>query len=100
MQVSFRQSGGATGFLRGVDLDTSVLESAVADRLERLVVASGIHGQIERFSPKERDLRQYEIVIRNEGRVASLSCDDRTVPKNARPLLRFLDAHAGPLRRP
>ena len=97
MQVSFRQSGGASGFVRGVDLDTARLDPATAGRLEKLVQTSGIEGDIERFSEAARDLRQYEIIIRKEGRVASLVCDDDTLPKSARPLIRFLDAKAGPI---
>ena len=97
MQVSFRQSGGATGFVRGVDLDTARLDPATAGRLEELVRTSGIRGQTERVSDRARDLRQYEIVIRGEAGLASLVCDDATLPKKVRPLIRFLDAHAGPL---
>jgi len=97
MQVSFRQSGGATGFVRGVDLDTECLDATTAGRLEQLVKTSGIAGETERVSEPARDLRQYEVVIREGGQVASLLCDDATLPKKARPLIRFLDAHAGPL---
>ena len=97
MQVTFRQSGGTSGFVRGVDLDTARLDPATRGRLEELVRRSGIEGEIARVSERARDLRQYEIVIRAEGGVASLVCDDATVPKSARPLIRFLDAHAGPL---
>jgi emfourin len=97
MQVTFRQSGGASGFVRGVDLDTARLDPKTAGRLEHLVKTSGIEGETERVSESARDLRQYEVVIRVGGHVASLLCDDATLPKQARPLIRFLDAHAGPL---
>ena len=97
MQVSFRQSGGVPGIVRGVDLDTSRLAAPVAERLEQLVAASGIRGQSERVSRVARDLRQYEIVIRRESDVASLVCDDVSVPRKVRPLLRFLDEQSGPL---
>ena len=97
MQVSYRLSGGASGFVRGVDLDTARLDPRTAGRLERLVETSGIEGETERFSDRARDLRQYEVVIRKGGSIASLTCDDATLPKTARPLIKFLDAHAGPL---
>jgi emfourin len=97
MHVSFRQSGGVPGFVKGVDLDTGTLDRTVARRLEQLVAESGIEGQETRCSKASRDLRQYEIVIRSEGVVASLTCDDGTVPKEARPLLRFLTERAGPV---
>ena len=97
MQVSYRQSGGVPGIVRGVDLDTSRLEEPVAERLEQLVAASEIHGMTERMSRVARDLRQYEIVIRRETEVASLLCDDANVPRKVRPLLRFLDEQSEPL---
>ena len=97
MHVRFRQSGGVQGFVRGVDLDTEALDAALVNRLQTLVAASGIHGQETTYSSVERDLRQYEIVIRNEGVVASLACDDETVPAKARPLIRFLIERAGPV---
>ena len=97
MQVTFRQSGGATGFVRGVDMDTAQLDPAMRGRLEHLVASSGIEGEIAQFSEPARDLRQYEIVIKSGESVASLACDDATLPKRVRPLIRFLDEHAGPM---
>ena len=97
MQVSFRQSGGVQGLVRGVDLDTGALDEALASRLEQLVAESGIAGRQKEYSKVERDLRQYEIVIRNEGTVAILACDDETAPLNARPLIRFLTERSGPV---
>ena len=97
MQVTFRESGGASGFVRGVDMDTARLDPVMAGRLEKLVQTSGIEGEIERFSETARDLRQYEIVIRKEGRVVSLVCDDATLPKSARPLIRFLIERSEPV---
>ena len=98
MQVTFRQSGGTSGFVRGVDMDTARLDPATAGRLEELVRTSGIEGETARVSDRGRDFRQYEIVIHGDGQKASLVCDDATLPKKARPLIRFLDAHAGPIR--
>ena len=97
MQVTFRQSGGAGGFVRGVDMDTARLDADTRGRLEHLVKTSGIEGEVARFSETARDLRQYEIVIKSEERVASLACDDATLPKRARPLIRFLNEHAEPM---
>ena len=83
--------------MRGVDLDTARLDPDTRGRLEHLVATSGIEGETSRFSDVSRDLRQYEIVIKSDDRVLSLACDDKTLPKRVRPLIRFLDEHAEPM---
>jgi hypothetical protein len=97
MQVSFRVSGGVHGLVQGVDLDTDGLDAAVASRLETLIAESGIRGRRESFLKAARDMRQYELVITDRGKVISLACDDRSVPAKARPLIRFLTERSEPM---
>ena len=42
MKISFVQSGGFSGLLRGCELDTAVLAADTAQELEYLTEASGI----------------------------------------------------------
>ena len=97
MQVSFRVSGGVHGLVEGVDLDTEGLDATDASRLEALIAASGLRGRREAFLNAARDMRQYEVVITDRGKVISLACDDRSVPAKARPLIRFLTERSEPM---
>ena len=97
MKLSFRQSGGFAGLLKGIDLDTGALEESEARELEALARASGIEGAQAFTTEGARDLHRYEITIEHDDGVASLSCDDGSVPAAAGPLLRYLRNRARPM---
>ena len=94
MQITFLQSGGFAGTIRGVRLDAAALPAGDRAELERLVAACGLDGSCERFSAGGRDRRQYDLAIERDGRVDRLTCDDGCLPEAARPLLSFLAARA------
>jgi hypothetical protein len=97
MKVSFRQSGGFAGLIRGIDLDTSKMDADQAAELEGLVTASGIVGNSKARTHAGRDLLQYEITIVQGKKVSKLSCDDHTIPEAAQPLLTYLRPQARPM---
>jgi hypothetical protein len=96
MKITFLQSGGFAGMLKGCTIDAADLAPGERLELESLVVASGLSESLERFSSTGRDLRQYEIVIERDARVQRIVCDDRSVPEAVRPLVAFLSARARP----
>jgi hypothetical protein len=97
MKVSFRQSGGFVGLIRGIDLDTMQMDADQAVELEGLVNASGIEGSKKARTHAARDLVQYEITIEQDKQVSKLSFDDKSVPEAVQPLLKYLRPQARPM---
>ena len=97
MRITFVQSGGFTGAIKGCRCDTAALGADDRRTVESLVAASGLAGRCERYSDTGRDLRQYEIVIEG-AETTRLCCDERSLPEAARPLVTFLAARAVPQR--
>lgn len=96
MEITFIQSGGFAGAIRGVRLDPAMLPAAEREELERLVAACGLTGVCEQFADGGRDRRQYDLAIDHDGRIDRLSCADGCVPEAARPLVAFLMERATP----
>jgi hypothetical protein len=98
MRITFTQSGGFVGAVRGCRIDADGLSPADRHQLEALVSAAGLAGSWERFSEAGRDLRQYEITIDRDGAVSRVCCDEASLPEGARPLVGFLAARSAPQR--
>ena len=96
MKITFLQSGGFAGMLKGCTIDATDLAPDQRQELESLVAASGLGESFDRFSETGRDLRQYEIVIEQDATVRRIVCDDHSVPEATRPLVAFLSARARP----
>ena len=97
MKVSFRQSGGFAGLIRGVDLDTAQMDADAAQELEALVSASGIVGHKKARTHAGRDLVQYEIKIEQDEEISKRSFDDKTIPTDVQPLLKYLRSQSHPM---
>ena len=98
MRITFVQSGGFVGAIKGCRIDTAALEPGERAQVESLVTTSGITASFTRRSEAVRDARQYQIAIEREAAVVRMTCDDRCVPEEARPLVGFLAAKAVPQR--
>ncbi|MCE2725783.1 MAG: DUF1353 domain-containing protein [Planctomycetaceae bacterium] len=96
MQITFTQSGGFVGAVRGCRIDAATLPADERRRLEELVAGSGLDASLELFSETGRDRRQYEIRIDRGGAAVRVCCDDACLPEPARPLVRFLAERATP----
>ncbi len=96
MRITFLQSGGFTGALRGCRLDVAGLPGPERGRLERLVAGCGVEDFGERLSGGGRDRRQYDLAIEQAGRVIRLACDEGSLPESARPLIDYLASRATP----
>lgn len=99
MKVTFRQSGGIGGLVKGKELDSEQMPAEEAAKLEALVRQSDITEDLVDHSPAARDIYRYDLTIDHGGQTRRLSIDDRTLPDRARPLIRFLQSHAMPLPR-
>jgi hypothetical protein len=96
MQISFLQSGGFAGTLRGIRIDVERLPAVERATLEQLVAGCGLERSCECFTGSGRDRKQYDLAIAHAGQVIRLSSDDVSVPEAARPLIAFLAARATP----
>lgn len=98
MRITFVQSGGLVGALKGCRIDTVALPPDQRGEIESLVIASGITESFTRRSESARDVRQYQIAIERAAGVLRVTCDDRCLPEAARPLVGFLATKAVPQR--
>lgn len=98
MRITFTQSGGFVGAVRGCRIDAAALPTEERRALEALVAESGLDASLERFDDVARDRKQYEIRIDRDGGAVRVCCDDRCLPETARPLVGFLASRATPQR--
>jgi hypothetical protein len=98
MKVSFHESGGYAGLLKGCEIDTSALAPEKAKELEQLIEASGISASGEFLSDSSRDLHQYEITIERGASKISVIFDDQSIPQSAKPLIGYLKKCSKPER--
>ena len=98
LKVTFEQSGGFAGLLKGCVLDADALPADAGAELRRLVAASGLDVSREDLSCGARDRRQIAITIDRGGERVEIVCDDGCTPEGARPLVAFLAARAKPVR--
>ena len=108
LKVTFEQSGGFAGLLKGCVLDADELPADAGAELRRLVAASGLDVSREDVSREDlsredlsrgaRDRRQIAITIERGGERVEIVCDDGCTPEGARPLVAFLAARARPQR--
>ena len=96
MKVTFRQSGGFAGLVRGCDLDTDDLPAAEAAQLEGLVERSRLRAGKAAPHPTARDLIAYEIKVETADGEVAAAFDDASVPAGAEELVRYLQKQAGP----
>jgi hypothetical protein len=99
MKVTFRQSGGVTGLIKGIDLDTATLSTKDANALAQTVAESGLKDIAPPSPGPARDLIQYEIHVESDdGKTVTARFNDMTVTEQVYPLLQFLMERAKPAR--
>ena len=96
MKITFSQSGGFAGLVRGYEVDTHALPRDEAAEIETLVKNSGILRAQGGHSEVGRDLFGYRITIETDECTRRVEFDDSTIPDGARPLLDLLTKRAGP----
>ena len=95
MRITFIQSGGFTGVVRGCRIDSADLEDEERETLEELVAATGWTESWQAIS-EGRDRWQYDIQIDRDTVAVHVVCDDSCVPAAARPLVAYLKDNARP----
>lgn len=98
MRITFMQSGGLAGIIKGCSLDAADLAPDERRELESLVAVSGLTESLESFSETGRDLRRYDISIERDTVVQRICCDERSLPEAVRPLVGYLLVRARPGR--
>jgi hypothetical protein len=96
MKLTFRQSGGFAGLIRGCEIDTDTLSPDEAASLQKMVRQSGILETTKRSNPDARDLMGYEVIVETVEGTFQVSFDELGIPKKAILLLEFLSARAEP----
>ena len=96
MKITFMQSGGFAGIIKGCSFDAADLAPDERQEVESLVTASGLTESFERYSETGRDLRRYDISIERDTVVQRICCDERSLPEAVRPLVGFLLVRARP----
>ena len=97
MKITFRQSGGFMGLVRGCTVDTTTLAADERSRVEGLVTASSLTASFTRQAEGGRDRWQYEITIEYDAVHVHVVCDDACLPEPARPLVAYLVGCAKPV---
>jgi hypothetical protein len=98
VKLTFTQSGGYAGLIRGVTVDTCDLPDDERQHLESLVRDSGLIGQETSAASGTADARQYELVIEDGSARHTLAFDETNKPATATPLLKALKARSTPQR--
>ncbi len=103
MKVTFRQSGGFAGLIRGAALDVDKLPAKEAKRLKELISrvdrkkAEAVGSGAPSRSAAAADVGGYEITIEDAAGTARLTLDDMTMTEELEPLVRFLSDRAKPV---
>ena len=96
MRITFMQSGGFAGLIRGCVIDTADLALEERRELESLVAECDDAESSAPGSASGRDLRQIDVVIERDGALRRIRYEERSVPEAAQPLVAFLAARARP----
>ncbi|MDJ0718909.1 MAG: hypothetical protein QNJ54_32565 [Prochloraceae cyanobacterium] len=90
MKITFRQSGGFAGLIKGCEIDTELLSSEEAKELKSLVNQSDVFEAQSQKSPNVADAYSYQIVIETRERTHQVSFDEPNLSEEVIPLIDFL----------
>lgn len=96
MKITYRESGGFAGLVKGTEIDTDSLDPTEAQGVALLVEQSGIEGDKKTVSSESRDLLQYDISIEGDTGRERLVLDSANVTEQVKPLLKYLKQRAQP----
>ena len=94
MKLTFRQSGGFAGLIRGCEVDTAELPASLQAELRQLL-AAGKTEKPEGLSAA-RDVSSYKIVVEEPGGPRTLEFSDVALPAAAGKLVAFLQGRSKP----
>ena len=96
MKITFRESGGFTGLVRGCELDGALLEPGAKAIVDGLSGETSLpRGDRKTGNPEgEADVLFYELIIEDEGRKRHLAFSELSIPPGAEGLIDFLRGQA------
>jgi emfourin len=94
-KLSFRQSGGIGGLIRGCDLDSATLDATEANELSALLSQSGLDALRASQRPHP-DAIEYWISITDEAGTRERVFGGADMTPQLRPLLRYLQSRSHP----
>lgn len=98
LKITFTQTGGYVGLVKGCTLDTRSLPADEAAELKTLIERSDIFRTSSQLTPNARDLQVYEITVETAQGAHRVELDDMSVPQSMRPLLNYLVRNSKPMR--
>ena len=93
LKITFRESGGFAGLVRGCELDSSSLPPAAAAALDALLAGAQAPSRASRGA---RDLVTYEITVGAGKGARTVALGETNVPEAVRPLIAHLCSRSGP----
>ena len=98
MKVKFERSGGFAGMLTTVSVDTTLLLSEQAAKLQNMVEDANFFSLSSRPPPSNRgpaDFFNYKITVEaDDGRKHTVECTDIAMQPSIKPLIDFLGKQA------
>ena len=91
MQVVFERSGGFSGLLVTISVDTTKLTVEQAEQLHRLVESAHFFSLPAHLpAPAQPDRFQYQVTVETDGRQHTVTISEAAVPETLRPLISWL----------
>lgn len=94
MKITFHQSGGFVGLIKGCEIDSELLSTAEGQQLNSLVNQSGILEAQSNNTPNVADVYNYHIVIKTKKMTYQVSFDEQNLSEEIIPLIDFLKEHS------
>lgn len=96
MRIEFERSGGFTGMLVQITIDTDALPAQDAEVLHNLVESANFFDLPEQITPPSpgADQFQYKVTVEEGEQRHKVATSDRAAPDSLQPLLRELTLRA------
>lgn len=95
MKVTFTQSGGFAGLVRGCEVSPADLPADQGEELAQLVAAAKFD-EPRTKNPNARDQFQYDLEVKDGRTTQKYTFTDSTLPPSVGPLIAFLRQRSGP----
>lgn len=97
LKISYEQSGGYAGLIRGCTIDAATLAPATAAVMKRLVEAAPLTSMETARTQGVADLLLHNLKVETDAGTFHLSFDDLTLPEALKPLVEFLARRCKPV---
>ncbi len=94
MRIAFRQTGGFTGTVKSVELDSDQMPPEEQERVRALLDESRFFDATSPPVPAAPDREQYTIRVESEDRSRTVHVSGGALPESMKPLVRYLAGKA------